>query len=319
MAMGGIIRERRRALGLTQEQAAARLGVTAGAFNKWERGVSMPDIALLPALARLLGVDMNALFGFGAELTDSEIGEFLNELDALAQSEGCAGAFRRAEAKIREYPGSEKLLLSAAYYLEGALGLSGGGDEYRERLDAWYERLLMSKDAEIREAAMVMVLARCRERRDFSRAEELLDSLPRPQIDREEQQALLLGAEGRADEARRIWQRRALTRITQALTAMQHLASDALKEGRREDAESIAGTIYAVTLSGGLPEWLGLASLAAVAEEAGEAEEYARYAEKLKAALREPPPCSPSPVYGELSAEGAGRLAESLARLLDER
>lgn len=40
MRMSEIIRARRRALGLTQEEDASRLGVTASAFNKWERGVS---------------------------------------------------------------------------------------------------------------------------------------------------------------------------------------------------------------------------------------------------------------------------------------
>lgn len=40
MRINEIIREKRRALGLTQEQAAERLGVTASAVNKWERGAS---------------------------------------------------------------------------------------------------------------------------------------------------------------------------------------------------------------------------------------------------------------------------------------
>lgn len=65
MRINEIIRERRRGLGLTQEEAAARLGITASAFNKWERGASLPDIMLLPALARLLGVDLNTLLDFG--------------------------------------------------------------------------------------------------------------------------------------------------------------------------------------------------------------------------------------------------------------
>ena len=40
MRINEIIREKRREQGLTQEQAAHRLGVTASAVNKWERGVS---------------------------------------------------------------------------------------------------------------------------------------------------------------------------------------------------------------------------------------------------------------------------------------
>lgn len=40
MPMNQIIQQKRRALGLTQEQVAAQLGVSAPAVNKWEKGVS---------------------------------------------------------------------------------------------------------------------------------------------------------------------------------------------------------------------------------------------------------------------------------------
>ena len=114
MRINEIIREKRRELGLTQEQAAERLGVPASAVNKWERGASLPDITLLPALARLLGVDLNTLLDFSEELTDAQIGEFVNSLDGTVRLEGYAAAFERAEEKIREYPSCEKLLISAA-------------------------------------------------------------------------------------------------------------------------------------------------------------------------------------------------------------
>lgn len=52
MQIHEIIRTRRTALGLTQEQLAGKLGVSAPAVNKWERGNSYPDITLLPVLAR---------------------------------------------------------------------------------------------------------------------------------------------------------------------------------------------------------------------------------------------------------------------------
>lgn len=40
MEMKDVIREKRRAMGFTQEQMADYLGVSAPAVNKWERGVS---------------------------------------------------------------------------------------------------------------------------------------------------------------------------------------------------------------------------------------------------------------------------------------
>ena len=41
MPISDVIREKRKAIGLTQEQMAERLGVTAPAVNKWERGGSL--------------------------------------------------------------------------------------------------------------------------------------------------------------------------------------------------------------------------------------------------------------------------------------
>lgn len=70
MNMNDILRDKRKSLGLTQEQMASYLGITAPAVNKWEKGLSCPDIALLPALARLLKTDPNTLLCFKENLSD---------------------------------------------------------------------------------------------------------------------------------------------------------------------------------------------------------------------------------------------------------
>ena len=254
MKINEIIRCKRRELGLTQEQAAHRLGVSASAFNKWERGASLPDIMLLPGLA------LNTLLDFSEELSDAQIAEFMNSVDETAKSAGYAAAFERAEAKLREYPSCDRLLLSAAFYLDGALYLYGeeAGDDYRAKLDAWYERLAESDDPDVRLQALGMVINRCRASGDLERAEALVNTLPKNIVDRTEQLALLYTAQGRADEALPLWQSRVLEGISEAVTAMQHLFEYALKDGREADAESIADTAEAVSSAAGLPEWMGL-------------------------------------------------------------
>ena len=123
MKLNDIIRTRRQALGLTQEQLAQKLGVSAPAVNKWERALNYPDITLLPALARTLGVDLNTLLSFQEELTEEEIGEFLNQLYAVSQTGGSGAAFALAEDKLREYPNSDQLAYSVAGILAGILAL----------------------------------------------------------------------------------------------------------------------------------------------------------------------------------------------------
>lgn len=63
MKINDIIKKKRITLGMTQEQVADYLGVSTPAVNKWEKGGCYHDITLLPALARLLKVDLNRLQG----------------------------------------------------------------------------------------------------------------------------------------------------------------------------------------------------------------------------------------------------------------
>ena len=63
MKINDIIKKKRITLGMTQEQVADYLGVLTPAVNKWEKGGCYHDITLLPALARLLKVDLNRLQG----------------------------------------------------------------------------------------------------------------------------------------------------------------------------------------------------------------------------------------------------------------
>lgn len=62
------------------------LGVSKPAVNKWEQGSTYPDITLLPALARLLKIDLNMLMPFHDDLTDIEIENFVNKVDKTVRS-----------------------------------------------------------------------------------------------------------------------------------------------------------------------------------------------------------------------------------------
>lgn len=63
MSIGENIAKYRKTKGLTQEQLGELLGVTNQAVSKWESGVSMPDVMLLPKIANVLGITLEALYG----------------------------------------------------------------------------------------------------------------------------------------------------------------------------------------------------------------------------------------------------------------
>ncbi len=64
---GQLIREKREALRLTQNELAALLHISGKAVSKWERGLSFPDISLLIPLSEILEVSLyDILSGGGA-------------------------------------------------------------------------------------------------------------------------------------------------------------------------------------------------------------------------------------------------------------
>ena len=61
MMIGDIIKKRRVALKLTQEELAVKLNVTPQAVSRWENEISLPDITLVPRIAEVLKVSCDDL------------------------------------------------------------------------------------------------------------------------------------------------------------------------------------------------------------------------------------------------------------------
>lgn len=73
--LAGNITRYRKALGMTQETLAEKVGVTFQAVSKWENAQTLPDTALLPSIARELNVSVDKLLGysaFGSDLSPYE-------------------------------------------------------------------------------------------------------------------------------------------------------------------------------------------------------------------------------------------------------
>lgn len=93
--------------GLTQEQVADHLGITKAAVSKWECGQSMPDIALLPAIADLYSTTIDALFGRKEKFTLEEANAvYIHALELLSQDyeSGLAYVNGQAREQWTSYP-----------------------------------------------------------------------------------------------------------------------------------------------------------------------------------------------------------------------
>ena len=182
MPMNIVIQEKRRELGLTQEQLAQFLGVSTPAVSKWEKGITCPDIAILPPLARLLKIDLNTLFCFHEELTQQELTDFCNLIKVTAEESGIAAAFDRAEEMMRSYPNNESLMLNVTLSLDGMMQLSdipeSESTELIAKTEAWYRHLSESNETTTRNVAKYMLVNRYIDRGDTDLAQSILDTMP---------------------------------------------------------------------------------------------------------------------------------------------
>lgn len=62
MAFAEFISQKRKAMGLTQKELAGRLFVSDTAVSKWERGISYPDITLIPGICKELQITEHEFF-----------------------------------------------------------------------------------------------------------------------------------------------------------------------------------------------------------------------------------------------------------------
>lgn len=70
--IGKFISVSRKKKNLTQEQLAEKLGISINAVSKWERGLNLPDVALMKELCEILEISLNELFE-GKKLENNEI------------------------------------------------------------------------------------------------------------------------------------------------------------------------------------------------------------------------------------------------------
>ncbi|MEG1884580.1 MAG: helix-turn-helix transcriptional regulator, partial [Clostridia bacterium] len=240
-----ILRDKRKSLGLTQEQVATYLGITAPAVNKWEKGLSCPDIALLPILARLLKTDPNTLLCFKESLSDQEIGLFLNQVSGTIKSDGFQQGFSLAMEQIREYPRCGKLKHDLAMVLEGSMIISNiteaDDKKYSLQIDKLYEEVAACDDDSLANNAKFMLASKCLKRKDYDKAQALLDQLPQKSAipDKQALQANLLSLQGKNKEAAVILERMALNSLQEALMPVTKLIPILVYEGNLSQAEHL--------------------------------------------------------------------------------
>lgn len=242
MKINQVIREKRKGQNLTQEQVGEYLGVSTPAVNKWEKGISYPDITILPSLARLLKVDLNTLLCFNEELSEQEIGHFTNHLVTIIQKQGFEVGFSEAMSKIQQYPTCDKLIYMTALTLEGSLFMFPPQEDrdYRDEIEKLYMRVAHSEDEEIRSQANSMLISRYIERGDCEKAQSLIDTLPKVTVDKAQKQAQLYVKQEKLADALTLLEGKVMSMAGEIQSILMFMMEIALKENKQDAAEHLA-------------------------------------------------------------------------------
>lgn len=114
MEIGNRIKEFRKTKGMTQEQLAEALGISFQAVSKWENNIAMPDITLVPVIARVFGVTTDDLFAHNLNEMNEDIKRIAYDSYLYRESDA-QKAKEILENGLLRYPENDILLNNLLY------------------------------------------------------------------------------------------------------------------------------------------------------------------------------------------------------------
>lgn len=225
MKIGARLAELRRKKGLTQEQLAEKLGISAPAVSKWETDNSYPDITLLCPLARALDTNVDTLLQFEAGLTETEILEKVNAIIKTARQKGWEAGENEILILLRKYPGSIPLKFHAAVIWDVFFMFFPTADEEtRSRWSASKKELLTqvrsSGIGAYWQQATLQLASIAVQETDLKQAERLLRELPEHTVDPTLTWSQFYLKKENPEEALKTVQKRLFSLVHQVLTCL---------------------------------------------------------------------------------------------------
>lgn len=253
LKIGARIMKLRRTKGMTQEQLAAALGVSAPAVSKWETDSSYPDITILCPLARALGADVDTLLAFEESLSEEQVKEYMNKiLDIAVKQQDVPLAEKMLQDLLHQYPNSAVLKYYASISLTAMEMFSPVYAEKRKKEWEKQKKELLqevrrSGDSVYWQQAVSLLATMALRDDDFELAEELLEEFPEQDKkgDMTFLWVLLYQKKGEIEKARQVTQKRLYTLVNQVISCLTILMGGELEPDTERALE--IGKIYQKT------------------------------------------------------------------------
>ena len=195
--LGEKIRILRKSKNISQEILANYLGVSFQAVSKWEKGETLPDVTLIPAIACFFDVSTDELFDFNRLETEQKVLKLCGEI-ADWRNDRPADAEVAYRDLLKQYPGNDIVMANLLYVLQEL-------KKHEETISMCKTVMESTKYDDIRfDAARIMAVT-YKEMGEYTLCKQAIDLIPEFFFTHREEKALLLEGE---DMFRPAWQQK---------------------------------------------------------------------------------------------------------------
>ena len=180
------------------------------------------------------------------------------------------------------------------------------------------QNLSHSQNTEIKETSISMLIAYNLNRNDFSKAEELINTLPSSSIDKEERIAILYTEQNKFLDALKIWEHRILNSVTEIQTALMNMLDIAVKENRIEDADFYADIYEQVSKLFCVTPWIPYNAKLSLSVLKKDKKECLAALKSTLTAMREKWKPQENPLYRHLECSETNIFSEHILSMLQE-
>lgn len=188
MKLGAHIAALRKLKGMTQEQLAKAVGVSAPSVSKWETDSSCPDISLLSPIARALGTNLDKLLQFEETLEKDELTKSMNEIVETARNESLQNAESKLNNLLHRYPTDCGLKYNAyltlvVFEMLFPMETSEKKKQWEEQKKQLLEEILVAGVSSYWESSVSALAVMAIQNDELVQAEQMLKELPKKSSD----------------------------------------------------------------------------------------------------------------------------------------
>lgn len=195
--LGEKIRTLRKSRSISQEVLANYLGISFQAVSKWEKGETLPDVTLIPAIACFFEVSTDELFDFNRLETEQKVQQACWDI-ADWRNDRPEEAERAYRDLLRQYPGNDIIMANLLYVLQNL-------NKHQETISMCKTVMESTGYDDVRYDAARIMAETYKAMGEYALCAQAIDLIPEFFFTHREEKALLLEGE---DMFRPAWQQK---------------------------------------------------------------------------------------------------------------